>query len=60
MYWTAPPKIDFKPRSQTKLLADAQKAHKSNQDDDEGGKVQIPDSFDDSDSDSDSFSIRVQ
>lgn len=60
LYWSAPPKIDFKPRSQTKLLADAQKAYQSNRDEGDNEKVHIPETFDDSDSDSDSFTIKVQ
>jgi hypothetical protein len=60
VYWPAPPKVDFKPRSQTKLMVDAQKAYRNGQDDEDGGKVHIPDSFDDYDSASDSFTIKVQ
>jgi hypothetical protein len=53
-YWFAPPKINFKPRSQTKLLADAQKAYKNCVNEEEEGKVHIPKTFEDSDSESDS------
>lgn len=60
LHWSAPPKIDFKSRSQAKLLDDAQKSYKSHVDDEEGGKVHIPETFEDSNSESDSFSIRVQ
>jgi hypothetical protein len=61
-YWSAPPKINFKPRSQTKLLADAQKAYKNYVNEEEEGMVHIPKTFEDSDSksDSDSFTIKVQ
>lgn len=60
VYWSAPPNINFKPRSQTKLLADAQKSYKGKQDDEEDGKVHILDTFEESNSDSDSFSVQVQ
>jgi hypothetical protein len=61
-YWSAPPKINFKSRSQTKLLADAQKAYKNCVNEEEEGKIHIPKTFEDSDSesDSDSFTIKVQ
>jgi hypothetical protein len=60
VFWFAPPKIDFKPRSQTKLLADAQKTYKNSHEEGEGEKVHIPENFEDSNSDSDSFTVRVQ
>jgi hypothetical protein len=60
MFWSAPPKIDFKPRSQTKLLADAQKAYNTHPNEGDGEKVHIPETFDDYDLDSESFSIKVQ
>lgn len=59
VYWSAPPKIDYKRKSQTKFMADAQKAYKESGNDEEGGKVHIPDTFEDSDSHSDSFVVRV-
>lgn len=61
--WTAPPKINFKPRSQTKLMQDAQKAYRSDaiNEADEAGKVYIPDTFEEeSESNSDSFTTRIQ
>ena len=57
MYWSTPPKIDFNRRSQTKLMADAQKAYTVSKDAD---RVHIPDTLEDLDNDSDSFSRRVK
>lgn len=59
VYWYAPPKIDYKRKSQSKFMADAQKVYKEPGDDEEGEKVHIPDIFEDSDSDSDSFVVKV-
>jgi hypothetical protein len=60
VFWSSPPKIDFKSRSQTKLLADGHKAYKHRYEEGEGEKVHIPETFEDSDSDSDSFIVKVQ
>jgi hypothetical protein len=59
MYWSTPPNIDYKRKSQTKFMADAQKAYKE-LGDEEGEKVRIPNTFEDSDSDNDSFVIKVK
>jgi hypothetical protein len=59
-YWSAPPKIDFKRKSRTKLMSDAQKAYLNEDEGDMGEKVHIHDTLEDSDSDSDSFTIKVQ
>jgi hypothetical protein len=57
--WSAPPKINYKSRSQIKLMANAQKAYKNSQIEDNGGRVHIPETFEDSDSDSDSFTQKI-
>jgi hypothetical protein len=60
LFWSAPPKICFNRRSQTKLMADAQKAISVPNDDGEIDKVHIPDTFEDSDTDSDSFIRKIK
>jgi len=59
-FWSAPPNINFKRKSQSKILSDAQKVNVCVDDEDIGGKVHIPDTLEDSDSDSDSFTVKVQ
>jgi hypothetical protein len=44
----------------TKLLADVQKSYCNPTCEDDGEKVHIPDTFEDSESDSDSFGLKVQ
>jgi len=58
-YWSAPPNINFKRKSQTKLMSDAQKAYLNEDGGDMGEKVHIPDTLEDYDTDSDSFTIKV-
>lgn len=60
VYWSAPPKIDYAKRCQTKLMADAQKAYIGSVNEEDEGKVHIPDTLDDSDSNSDSFSTKIK
>jgi hypothetical protein len=43
VYWSTPPNIDSKRKSQTKFMADAQKAYKELGDEEKGEKVHIPD-----------------
>ena len=57
MYWSAPPKNSFNRKSQTKMMADAQKAPSDGGDND---KVHIPDTFEDSDTYSDSFIRKIK
>lgn len=57
--WSAPSNINFKSRSQVKLMADAQKKYKAPHTDEDGEKVHIPENFDDSDSNSDSFTQKI-
>lgn len=56
VYWSAPPKIDFKRKSETKLM---EKSYNDTSPDDDEGKVHIPDSFEDSETDSDSFTLKI-
>jgi len=51
MYWSAPPKIDFNRRSQSKLMADAQKAFSIPNVGEASDRVHIPDTLEDSDYD---------
>lgn len=60
VYWSAPPNIDFKRKSQTKMMADAQKSYNSPSCEADNEKVHIPETFEDSDSNSDSFGLKVQ
>lgn len=60
VYWSAPPKIDFNRRSQSKVMSDAQKAHIAPNDREDNDKVHIPETFEDSDTDSDSFCQRIK
>lgn len=59
-YWSAPPKMDYKSRSQSKLMGDAQKGYNRSYAEGDGGKVHIPETFKDLDSDSDSFADKVK
>lgn len=59
VYWSAPPNIDFKRKSQTKLMADTLKGQSKATLDEAEGKVHIPKTFEDSDSDSDSFDLKL-
>ena len=59
VYWSAPPKIDYKRKSLAKTMDDAQKNQCNTAGDSDGEKVHIPDSFEVSDSDSDSFGKRI-
>jgi hypothetical protein len=60
VYWSAPPNIDFKRKSQTKLMADARKGYHNSSYVNDYEKVHILDTFEDSDSDDDSFGLKVQ
>lgn len=52
--------MDYKSKAQSKFMADAQKAYKIPQVEDDGEKVHIPDTLDDSESDSESFANKLQ
>ena len=52
--------MDYKSRSQSKLMGDAQKAYNRTNAEGDGGKVHIPETFEDSDSDSESFADKVK
>jgi hypothetical protein len=58
--WSAPPKVNPCEKSQSNFMRDAQKAYHNSRDDEDGEKVHIPETLEDSDSDSDSFTQRVQ
>jgi hypothetical protein len=55
-----PPNINFKRKSQTKMMADAQKSYHNPSCVNDNEKVHIPETFEDSDSDSGSFGLKVQ
>lgn len=57
--WSAPPKVDPSTRGTSKFMGYAQKSYKRSSNVDDGEKVHIPDTLEDSDSDSDSFSQRL-
>lgn len=58
--WSAPSKIEVNPRGQTKLMADAQKGYKEDQIFDDGEKVHIPDTIEDSDSENEYYTTKIQ
>jgi hypothetical protein len=59
MYWSAPPKVGRGDNTSTNLKSDVQKSYKKRCIDDDGEKVHIPETLEDSDSDSDSFAQKL-